>query len=47
MQAEVNRKIESADSTDHQLLELQRQFVDYRNDKNSEIKSLNEKIEEL
>ena len=47
MQNELTRKVQSCEAADSQLLSLQNQFVEYRDDKHSAEKALNEKVEEL
>ena len=47
LQNELTRKARSCEVADSQLLQLQNQFVQYRDDKYSQEKALHEKVEEL
>lgn len=47
LQNELTRKVGNCEIADSQLLQLQTQFVQYRDDKYSAEKGLNERIEEL
>ena len=47
LQNELTRKVASCEAADSQLLSLQNQFVEYRDDKHSTEKALNERLEEL
>ena len=47
LQNELARKMQKCEAADSQLLELQSQFVQYRDDKHTNEKAINDQIEEL
>lgn len=47
LQNELTRKVRSCEVADSQLLQLQNQFVQYREDKHTQEQAQNEKIEQL